>query len=433
MSGGFELWLYRAITRMAGRRLIDKLQERSDEVGISTDRFQERLGVASQPRGTGQMIWFHARDAIAALPLFSLIEQLNEQELGLEFLVTTRRHEKVGELLDQLPENTVHQFKPIDLDQPIQAFLKYWSPDILIVAGGELWPNMLTKLDALNVPLIAINTRMTEKSYRRWRWVPGLAKTVINAFDLILAQDQQVAQKLKRLGVQSGKIRVTGVMSDTKKLLHYDETLYSGLSSAIGNRSVWLSAPTHRDEEDVVVNAHKLAMRRNRGLMLILLTREEKRGERIAARHENKNLTFAVQDIGEVPDETTDVYVSDQLENLATYLRLATVTFCGGTLSNGETIDPFHPASMGSAIIHGPTCGEYEGDFDRYSEVAAARLVLNGGELAKTINEAIAPDVAASMAHAAWDISSEGGEVSGIVISEILEKLAEGVTINAAS
>ena len=433
MLSAIELWLYMAATKMAGGRLIQKLKLRSEQAGFSVDRFQERLGIASEAKKTGQLVWFHARNAASAMPLFHVIEQLNEQEIGLQFLVTTRRQESVENLMHTLPENTIHQFFPIDLDEPIKTFLDHWSPDILVVSEGEFWPRILTRLAKSNTPLISINTKMTDKSFLRWLWLPGLAKTVLRTFDLILAQDQQAAQKLKRLGARDGNIRVTGSMTATKKLLHYDEALYSSLSSAIGNRSVWFAAATNRDEEDVLVNAHKIAMRRNRRLLLILQTREEMRGSRIATRNENKNLSFALDENNERPDDTTDVYVLGPDEDLATYLRLASVTFCGGTLSNGKTVDPFHPASMGSAIIHGPECGEYAEDFDRYREAGATQLVLNGGQLAKTLTEVIAPDVAAKMAHAAWEISSEGGEVSGIVISEILEKLAEGKHTDAAA
>lgn len=427
MLGGAEFWFYKTITHMAGDRFAKNLQKKWETIGISTDRFQERIGVASRPRKPGKLIWLHARDVISLKPLIGLMKQLNEHAPDVSFLVTTRRQENTEALLERLPDNAVHQFLPIDLKQPVRLFLKHWQPDIVIIAGGEFWPRLLTKLDTFGVPIIAVNTKMTDRSYKRWQWVSGLAKLLLNKFNLILVQDQKVMQKLERLGAQTEDIRVTGLITDTKSLLHYDEALYSGLSSAIGSRSVWLSAATHRDEEDVVVNAYKVALRRNRRLLLILLTREENRGERIATRHENKNLTFVLQENGGSLDEMTDVYVTDQMENIATYLRLASVTFCGGTLSTGDTIDPFHPASMGSAIIQGPACAEYQPDYDRYREGGATRLVLNGNDLAQTLNEVIAPDVAASMAHAAWEISSEGGEVTGIVISEVQKMLAEGM------
>ncbi|MBL4751133.1 MAG: hypothetical protein JKX71_11240 [Amylibacter sp.] len=433
MFGRTELWLYLLTSRIVGGKLIEKLNAGAQQVGIPLERFQERLGQATKAKAQGKLVWLHARDTGSALLLFGLIEQLNEQDLNLNFLVTTRKQEKVDVLLDQLPENTIHQYLPIDLSKPIRGFLQHWQPDVAVISDGDFWPRFLTMIASQKVPLIAINTRMTTKIYHRWRWLPGLTKSVLNKFDLILAQDQQVAKKLKWFGVQSGKIRVTGVMSEMKDLLHYDEALYVNLSAAFGTRSVWLSAITHRAEEDMIVNAHKLAMRRNRRLLLILHTREKNRGVRIAARHENQNLTFALQQNGDMPDDATDVYVTDQQENLATYLRLASVSFCGGSLSTGQTIDPFHPASMGSAMIHGAAFGDYAQDYERYHGAGASRLVSNGGELAETLNRVIAPDEAALMANAAWEISSEGGEVSGIVIAEILEKLAQGVPTDAAA
>lgn len=433
MFGRTELWLYLLTSRIVGNKLIQKLKTRSEQIGISPDRFQERIGQATVVKENGPLIWLHSKDAASALPLLGLIEQLSEQEPSLKFLITTRKQEKVDAFLKQLPENTWHQYLPIDLDRPIRAFLDYWKPSVAVISHGEFWPRFLTVLAKQKVPLIAVNTRMTHKSYHRWRWLPGLAKSVFNKFDIILAQDQMVAQKLKWFGVESGKIRVTGVMSEVKELLQYDEALYANLSATFGTRSVWLSAETHRDEEDVIINAHKLAMRRNRRLLLILHSREKGRGARIAARHENQHLTFALQQNGDTPDDVADVYVTDRQEDLATYLRLASVSFCGGSLSSGETIDPFHPASMGSAILHGPATGEYMQDYDRYREAGAARLVSNGGELAQMLNMVIAPDEAALMAHAAWEISSEGGEVSGIIIAEILEKLTHEVPANAAA
>ncbi len=427
MFSNAEFWLYRTVTRISGNRLAKKLQVKWEAAGITTDRFPERLGVASAPRALERLIWLHARDVNTLQSMLGLIEQLDEHEPGLCFLVTTRRQEETEKIIDQLPDNAVHQFLPIDLEQPVHSFLEHWKPDIAIIAGSEFWPRLLTKLDSLGVPIIAVNTKMTERSYRRWLWVSGLAKLLFNTFNLILAQDERVLQKLERFGVPGENIQVTGLITGENKVLHYDEALYSSLSTTIGNRSVWLSVVTHRDEEDVVVNAYKVALRRNRRLLLILHTREENRGARIAARHENKNLTFALQENDSIPDEITDVYVTGQMDNVATYLRLASVTFCGGTLSTGDTIDPFHPASMGSAIIQGPACGEYKQDYDRYHEAGATRLVLNGNDLAQTLNAVIAPDVAATMAHNGWEISSEGGEVTGIIISEVQEILAKGM------
>ena len=428
-----EPWIYLTATHMAKNKIIQKLRTRAEETDFPNARFQERLGIASDVKPDGKLVWFHALDLNAALPIFDVIEQINEQDLGVNFLVTTRRHKNIETINDHIPSNTIHQFLPIDLDEPIQTFLNIWKPDVAIISQGEFWPRVLFALQKMKVPTIALNTVMNDKGYYFWRWLPGLAKSVLSTFDLILAQDQKVAKKLKHLGAPASAIRITGLLSGSKRLLDNDDAYYSGMSSSIGSRSVWMAAVTNRDEEDVVINAHKIAMRRNRRLLLILHTREMNRGISIAERYKNQNLKFALSDKNETPDDMTDIFISDKMNELATFLRLASVTFCGGTLSDGGTLDPFHPASTGSAIIHGPSYGDYELDFSRYNTAGAARLVTNGGQLAQAVNEIVAPDVAAGMAHAGWEICSEGGEVSGVVITEILDRIAEGTQSDATT
>ncbi len=165
------------------------MKNRSEQSGDTEIKFLERLGKASLPKNADRIIWLHARDKQSALPLFSVIEQLNEQDLGIDFLLTTRRHEDTAELIQQLPENTIHQFLPIDLDEPITSFIEHWSPNVAVISEGEYWPHILTRLAKTGVPIISINAKISEKSYKRWLWIPGLAKSVLLSFDLILAQD----------------------------------------------------------------------------------------------------------------------------------------------------------------------------------------------------------------------------------------------------
>ena len=429
MLGAAEFWLYKFATYIASDRLTKKRGKIFQKAGLTAESSSGVLG----KRPEGRLIWFHARDLLSAKPFLEVITQLNYQELDLSFLVTTRRAEKLDEFVAMLPEHTIHQFLPVDLKEPMNSFLDHWKPDVGVIAEGEFWPRMLSKLATRRIPLLAVNTKMKDKVYRNWLWLPGLAKKVLNTFDLILVQDKFVAKRLKRLGAKATKIRVAGVLAETPKLLKYDESLYASMSAKIGSRSVWLSAATNRNEEDVIVNTHKIAMRRNRRLLLILHTREEGRGVKIAERHQNKNLSFSFQEKGDVIDDVTDVFVSGDIGELATYLQLAPVTFCGGTLSDGQSINPFYPASAGSAIIHGSSYGDYKEIYTRYNEAKATRMVSNGGELASTLTETIGPDVAAVIAHKAWEISSEGSEVSGTVISEILEKLADGTHTDAAA
>lgn len=391
--------------------------------GISDVKCTERLGKSSQTRRDGYLIWFHARNIQHARPFLDVIEELVEIYPDLQFLITTRKHEHIADFESQLPDYICHQFLPLELMKPIGEFLTYWAPDMAVFSGGELLPRMMREIGKEDIPLVSVNTQITERMFHRLKWLPGLASTMVKSFDMILVENKIQLKRLKRMGAVDSKLKLAGAISRTKTVLENNESVYAGLSNAIGSRLVWMSAYTARDEEDAVVNAHKTALRRTRRLLLILQTQEPGRGKAISQRYENQNLTFALAENGELPDENTDVFVSGDADALSVYLRLASVTFCGGTLSTGATIDPFHPASLGSAIVYGPVLSDYEEDFYRYAQAGAAQLVVNGGQLAKTIVQTIVPDVAAEMAHNAWDISSEGGVATGLLIAEIQKTL----------
>ena len=99
----------------------------------------------------------------------------------------------------------------------------------------------------------------------------------------------------------------------------------------------------------------------------------------------------------------------------------------GGTLTEGGTgRNPFEPAALGSAILHGPHPGPYPAAYARLSAAVAARKVMNAGQLADAVADLIAPDKAATLAHNAWAISSGGAEVAEHVVEVILDVLREG-------
>ncbi|MEO1790348.1 MAG: 3-deoxy-D-manno-octulosonic acid transferase, partial [Pseudomonadota bacterium] len=108
------------------------------------------------------------------------------------------------------------------------------------------------------------------------------------------------------------------------------------------------------------------------------------------------------------------------------WYRLAPITFVGNTLSEpGGGHDPYEPAALGSAVVHGPNIGPHEAVFSRMNAVGAARRVGDANALGVAVSELLSPDKAAEMAHRAWQISSEGAEVSDRameLVAEALEK-----------
>ena len=58
--------------------------------------------------------------------------------------------------------------------------------------------------------------------------------------------------------------------------------------------------------------------------------------------------------------QETQIYIADTLGELGLWYRLSPVSFVGGSLVNVGGHNPFEPAALGSAILHGPYFYNFE-------------------------------------------------------------------------
>ncbi len=107
------------------------------------------------------------------------------------------------------------------------------------------------------------------------------------------------------------------------------------------------------------------------------------------------------------------------------WYRLSPVSLMGGSLAPVGGHNPFEPAALGSAILHGPHVANFADIYARLAAANATRAV-EGATLGATLAEVLEPDVAARMAHAAWEVCSEGAEVTEKAM-DLLFAMLDGV------
>jgi 3-deoxy-D-manno-octulosonic-acid transferase len=64
-----------------------------------------------------------------------------------------------------------------------------------------------------------VNARLSQRSFRRWRFGKGLVRQMLCAFDECLAQDAGVAGRLTALGAPS--VRITGSLKADARLCQW--------------------------------------------------------------------------------------------------------------------------------------------------------------------------------------------------------------------
>jgi 3-deoxy-D-manno-octulosonic-acid transferase len=376
--GPLALTAYRSLGRLvtpAAGWLLHLRERRGKEDGA---RRGERLGLASRPRPAGPLVWLHAASVGETNAVLPLIDRL--AAAGCAPLLTTWTVTSAQFAADRLSPPAIHQYAPLDLPRFVGRFLDHWRPDLAILVESELWPGTIHAASARGVPVVLVNGRMSERSYRRWHRVGWLVRVVLKPLDLCLAQAEPDAERFRALGAQN--VTVAGNLKLDAAPPEAAAGELAALRAAVGARPVWLAASTHAGEEAAVLDALPALGAAVPGLLTIVAPRHPGRGAEIAALAAGRGLAVARRAAGEALGKATDIYVADTIGEMGLWYRLAPVTFLGGSLVPRGGQNPIEPVKLGAALVHGPHIGNFAGIYAALAEAGGTRLVDGPDSLA---------------------------------------------------
>lgn len=372
------------------------------------------------PRPRAEVVWAHASTDCDAQALLRLFERLLAQRDGVAMILTcapgvTRPDACAGPVIC---EQVV-----ADLPEDIARFLTHWRPNICLWTRGDLRPALIRQAQARGVPLFLVNADAAGFEARLRLW-PDANKRALAAFDAIFAIDAAAVVRLERLGVPGDRLHQSGPLQEGRPALPHDPDQRDDLATVLAGRPVWLAAMLQPDELPIVTEAHRTAQRMAHRLLLIIVPDDETLGGSFASALDDEGWRVARWSKGEIPGENTQILLADTRGDLGLWYRVAPVTLMGSSLIPGHGgRDPYEPAALGSAILYGPNVGRHLAPYSRFASAGGARIVRDTHTLAAAVSRVIAPDQAASMAHAAWQVMSDGAEVTDRLIDLIQDTL----------
>ena len=419
MAKSILLAVYLAATSLADNWASGKLKKRIAQGKEDPERIDERFGRPALPRPDGPLAWFHAASVGESLSVLELISKIQKEYPSFTVLVTTGTRSSAHILRTRLPAGIIHQYIPVDTKTAVTGFLDHWRPDVAIWTESEFWPQLMVQTNRRNIPMLLINGRISEKSADSWRWAKGMSRRLLSFFSLLQVQTKEVADSFVKIGAPIDRISITGSLKAGAVALPHDANERKTLQKMIGTRPVWFAGSTHIGEEEIVAEAQKTLRKRRPELLLVLAPRHPERLAEIAAILNENDLKFAVRSEGETITQQTEVYVADTFGEMGLWYRIAPVSFVGGSLTDVGGHNPFEPAALGSAILHGPHVENFADIYKRLSDGKASHLIKTPGELADAVDTYLQPDQAAALATAAWEVSSEGSGVTDKVLVEL--------------
>jgi 3-deoxy-D-manno-octulosonic-acid transferase len=405
----FSLRLYRAASAVAGPFAEFALRRRMSKGKEDPRRIAERRGIPSLERPPGRVIWIHGASVGESLSVLPLVARFRSLRPDYAILVTTGTTTSADLMRERLPDGAFHQYVPLDHPRFVASFLDHWRPDAAFFVESEFWPNLILETRRRTPFLALVNGRVSPRSFEEWRRKPDAICYVLSAFDIMLAQDRENAERLAILSDRN--VDMLGNLKNAAPPLPAEAVALEALKREIGARPIWLAASTHPGEDAPLFAAHRMLRETFPELLTLLAPRHPQRGAALWRAAIEQGFRPSLRSLDQRIRPETDIYVADTLGELGLFYRLSEISFVGGSLIAKGGHNPLEPARLGGAILHGPHVFNFSEIYGDLRKAGGAALVRNERELAtatrRLLSDAKTQSAMAGAARAAADERAE--------------------------
>jgi len=332
-------------------------------------------------------IWLHAVSVGEVLAAERLIERVRAELPGWTIAVSTTTAAGNKLATERLVGVPVF-YMPLDFKFAMRSYLEALRPRLVVLMESELWPRMLTECARDGVPVAVVNARVSDRSYPRYRRLRWLWKPLLGKVALFLAQGDESAGRLERIGVSLNRIRVVGNLKYDAPAPVPGEIVAALAANLPPEADFVVCGSTLEGEEIEILAAWTRWMTTgHRSVLLIAPRHPERFGAVVRLIGEN---AVRVSEFVKQPRplQSGEVLVLDSIGSLGSVYRLATVAFIGGSMVPKGGHNPLEPARFGVPVLIGPS---YE-NFREIVEAMRARdaiSIVEGGNLTLALHQAM--------------------------------------------
>ena len=380
------IWLYRLlyfpVLLLAAPYYLRRMRKR----GGYGKNFSHRFGGTPPlpPKRPGvRRVWLQAVSVGEMLAVGPLLEALRTDGTVEVYLTTTTSTGHQVARDRYLPWVVALGYFPLDWWPFSARAWRHIRPDLAILMEGERWPEHIRQAVRRGVPVLSVNARLSDRSFRRMRRFRFLAPSLLGGITLSLPVSAQDEERLRELGFPPERLRTVGNLKLDLTIAPLAAAARASLRAALGlgEGLILFGSSTWEGEELVLVQALKAARSRGLRAALLLVPRHAERRDAIAAALAKTGLRFHLRSRGAAPHEV-DVAVADTTGEMRELTQLADVVFCGKSLpphDGGQS--PIEAAALGKPLLFGPHMTNFREIVRALRERGGAREVLNESEL----------------------------------------------------
>jgi 3-deoxy-D-manno-octulosonic-acid transferase len=364
---------------------------------LTSERYRsglrQRLGDVPSRPGEKPCLWIHAASVGEVQAARPLVKECRERWPGLDFAVSTQTASGQEIARKHLPNCLVFYF-PLDLCWIAAKVIDRIRPTCIALVEREVWPNFVAVAARSDVPVVQVNSRLSESSLRAYRWLRPAFGPALQAIGRFVTQSEAYSERLRQLGIPAERIVVAGNLKYDGVPTSIPEDVQERLRQEMGiqpGEPVLVGGSVHPPEILPLVQAYQLIRRSRPGLRLVLAPRHLERvpevESAIAGAGESSVRKTELARPGTPPGASKGkIIIVDTIGELRAVYSLATVVFVGGTLVPIGGHNIVEPAALGKPVVFGPHIFAQAADAEAFVAASAAIRCPDGETVAKQLD-----------------------------------------------
>ncbi len=346
-----------------------------------------------------RLLWIHAASVGEVQAARALIALLGDSLPDAEIFLTTmtRQGRAVGQSL--LPAQVRCELAPLDMPQAVGRALRRVQPDLYICLETELWPVMLTEMRKAGVPMLLLNGRLSERSFRQYQRIKKTLEPLLAGFSAVSVISEQDRERFCQLGVPTDRLQVCGnmkydLMQGNQQ--SQDESAGGGVEQAQKKHTdllgiqpdevVFICGSTRTGEEELLLSVYtRLQEKYADKLLWILAPRHLERLSEVKALLDQAGLRYDL--FSQFSEEggkkrQGNIILLDSMGELARLYAVGHYNFCGGSLVNQGGHNIVEPIGQRKPVFFGPFMQDFQDAVSLVLSAGAGVQVSSADELA---------------------------------------------------
>jgi len=346
---------------------------------------RERLALDLEPRPEGRdAVWLHAVSVGEVISLQHLVAELKRRHPEWDIVFSTLTPTGIQVAREKLAAADRIFFVPLDFRHVIRRVFRAVHPRALVLAESEFWPNLVGEAADRGTKVLLINGRISDHTFKIYEDIRPIARRILGSVDRFLVQTEDDRTKLERLGMDPGRIEVSGNLKSEVRLPIFTEGELRDFRRSLGlegGEKVVVAGSTRKGEEDRLLKAFAEARTERPDLRFVVAPRHIERAGEIERAALATGFTV-VRRTGGRPDRRWDVLILDTIGELARVYALSETAFVGGSLVDWGGHNILEPAFYGRPVFFGPHMRNFARLADSFVRAGGARIVRTDAELA---------------------------------------------------